>query len=132
MNILVIEDEPKVTRAICQGLESVGYQVTAAATGEEGYFLATTHAFDLVVLDLMLPGRSGLEILDALRRQKCDARVLILTARDTVEDRVLGLDANRGGAGRASCPGQVGWGFPPAFAHRCWQTNSPDCLRRVL
>jgi two-component system copper resistance phosphate regulon response regulator CusR len=93
MNILVIEDEPKVTRAIYQGLESVGYQVTAAATGEEGYFLATTHAFDLVVLDLMLPGRSGLEILDALRRQKCDARVLILTARDTVEDRVLGLDA---------------------------------------
>ena len=59
MNILVIEDEPKVTRAICQGLESVGYQVTAAATGEEGYFLATTHAFDLVVLDLMLPGAAG-------------------------------------------------------------------------
>ena len=93
MNILVIEDEPKVARAVRQGLESAGYRVTVAATGEGGYFLATTRAFDLVVLDLMLPGRSGLEILDALRRQRCDARVLILTARDTVEDRVLGLDA---------------------------------------
>ena len=93
MNILVIEDEPKVARAIRQGLEAEGYQVTAATTGEEGYFLATTLTADLIVLDLMLPGRSGLEILGALRQQRCPARVLILTARDTVEDRVLGLDA---------------------------------------
>jgi DNA-binding response OmpR family regulator len=93
VNILVIEDEPKVARAIRQGLEAEGYQVTAATTGEEGYFLATTLTADLIVLDLMLPGRSGLEILGALRQQRCPARVLILTARDTVEDRVLGLDA---------------------------------------
>ena len=93
MNILVIEDEPKVARALRQGLESAGYRVTATATGEEGYFLATTRAFDLIVLDLMLPGRGGLEILHALRRQRCASPVLILTARDAVEDRVSGLDA---------------------------------------
>ena len=92
MHILVIEDEQKVARAVRQGLEAEGYQVTVAPTGEEGFFLATTRAFDLIVLDLMLPGRSGLEILAALRTQKCTARVIILTAKDAVEDRVLGLD----------------------------------------
>ena len=92
MRILVIEDEPKVAKAIREGLESENYQVTLAATGEDGYFLATTQAFDLILLDLMLPGRSGLEILTALRKQKCQTPVLILTARDAVEDRVEGLD----------------------------------------
>ncbi len=92
MHILVIEDEPKVAKAIREGLESENYQVTVAATGEDGYFLATTQAFDLILLDLMLPGRSGLEILTALRKQKCQTPVLILTARDAVEDRVEGLD----------------------------------------
>jgi two-component system copper resistance phosphate regulon response regulator CusR len=93
MHILVIEDEPKVVQAILQGLESENYRVTAAVTGEEGYFLATTQAFDLILLDLMLPGRDGLDILAALRRQGCQTPVLILTARDAIEDRVVGLDA---------------------------------------
>ncbi len=88
----MIEDEPKVAKAIREGLESENYKVTVAATGEDGYFLATTQAFDLILLDLMLPGRSGLEILTALREQKCQTPVLILTARDAVEDRVEGLD----------------------------------------
>ena len=88
----MIEDEPKVAQAIRKGLESENYQVTVASTGEEGYFLATTRAFDLILLDLLLPGRSGLAILAALRKQKCQTPVLILTARDAVEDRVLGLD----------------------------------------
>ena len=92
MHILVVEDEPKVAQAIREGLESENYKVTVAVTGEDGYFLATTRAFDLILLDLMLPGRSGLEILTALRQQKCQTPVLILTARDAVEDRVLGLD----------------------------------------
>lgn len=74
-------------------MESENYRVTVAATGEEGYFLATSRAFDLILLDLMLPGRGGLEILAALRKQKCQTPVLILTARDAVEDRVEGLDA---------------------------------------
>lgn len=92
MHILVIEDEPKVAKAIQEGLKSEKYQVTVAETGEDGYFLATTQAFDLILLDLMLPGRSGLEILIALRKQKCQTPVLILTARDAVDDRVEGLD----------------------------------------
>lgn len=92
MHILVIEDEPKVAKAIQEGLKSEKYQVTVAETGENGYFLATTQAFDLILLDLMLPGRSGLEILTALRKQKCQTPVLILTARDAVDDRVEGLD----------------------------------------
>jgi two-component system copper resistance phosphate regulon response regulator CusR len=92
MHILVIEDEPKVANAILKGLESENYQVSMAATGEEGYFLATTQAFDLVLLDLMLPGRDGLDILTALRQQGCQTPVLILTAKDAIEDRVMGLD----------------------------------------
>ena len=93
MHILVVEDEPKVARAIEEGLEAEQYQVTVAATGEEGFFLATTQAFDLILLDLMLPGRNGLQILTALREQNCQTPVLILTARDAVEDRVQGLDS---------------------------------------
>ncbi|MBN1885839.1 MAG: response regulator transcription factor [Candidatus Krumholzibacteriota bacterium] len=92
MHILVIEDEPKVARALRTGLEAEHYVVTAAATGEEGYFLATTRAFDLVLLDLMLPGRNGFEILAALRETGNETPVLILTARDAVDDRVRGLD----------------------------------------
>jgi two-component system copper resistance phosphate regulon response regulator CusR len=93
MHILVIEDEPKVAQAILEGLESENYRVAVAVTGEEGYFLATTHAFDLILLDLMLPGRDGLDILTALRQQGCQTPVLVLTARDAIEDRVVGLDA---------------------------------------
>jgi two-component system copper resistance phosphate regulon response regulator CusR len=92
VHILVIEDEPKVAKAIREGLESENYQVTVAAPGEDGYFLAPSQAFDLILLDLLLPGRSGLEILTALRNQKCQTPVLIITARDAVEDRVEGLD----------------------------------------
>ena len=92
MHILIVEDEPKVARALQKGLEAEHYRVTAADTGEDGYYLATTRSFDLILLDLMLPGRGGLEILKALREQSCETPVLILTARDTVEDRILGLD----------------------------------------
>jgi DNA-binding response OmpR family regulator len=75
-----------------EGLESEHYQVVVARTGEDGFFLANAETFDLVVLDLMLPGRAGLEILDACRRRGLQTPVLILTARDAIEDRVLGLD----------------------------------------
>ena len=92
MHILIVEDEPKVARALQKGLEAEHYNVTVAGTGEEGYFLATTQTFDLILLDLMLPGRDGLEILKAMRDRSCETPVLILTARDTLEDRILGLD----------------------------------------
>ncbi|MBA3007990.1 MAG: response regulator transcription factor [Proteobacteria bacterium] len=90
--ILIIEDEIKIAHSLKQVLEEEGYSVNAALTGEEGFFLINTDIFDVVILDLMLPGRSGLEILEVLRRRDKQTLVLILTARDTVEDRILGLD----------------------------------------
>ncbi|MBI4584352.1 MAG: response regulator transcription factor [Planctomycetes bacterium] len=93
MRILLVEDEAKIAKALEKGLREEHYDVVIAKTGEEGFFLAGTEVFDLVILDLMLPGRDGLEILKALRKQEKQAPVLILTARDTVEDRVLGLDS---------------------------------------
>jgi DNA-binding response OmpR family regulator len=90
---LVVEDEPKVARALREGLEAEGYGVTLAATGEDGFFLATTRPFDLVILDRMLPGRDGIEILETLRGKGLLTPVLMLTARDAVNDRVAGLDA---------------------------------------
>lgn len=93
MKILVIEDEKKVAQALKKGLESAHYDVEVAFSGEEGFFLLHSKKFDLVILDLMLPGRDGLEILTTLRGRQDKTPVLILTAKDTVEDRVVGLDA---------------------------------------
>ncbi len=92
MRILVVEDEKKVAKALEEGLEAEHYEVAVAHTGEDGFYLISTQAFDLVLLDLMLPGRSGLEILRAMRTRGLKTPVLILTARDAVEDRVQGLD----------------------------------------
>jgi DNA-binding response OmpR family regulator len=91
--VLVVEDERKVLRSLERGLQAEGYDVVAAATGEEGFQQAIAHPFDCVVLDLLLPGRDGLELLTDLRRRGNKVPVLILTARDAVEDRVIGLDA---------------------------------------
>jgi DNA-binding response OmpR family regulator len=91
--VLIVEDERKVLRSLEQGLLAEGYEVVTAATGAEGYQQATTQPLDCLVLDLMLPGRDGLQVLADLRRAGKTLPVLILTARDTVDDRVLGLDA---------------------------------------
>jgi len=93
MRILVIEDEPKLGEALQEGLRAESYEVALAHTGEEGFYLAQSEKFDLLVLDVMLPGRSGLEILTTMRVRGFKTPVLILTARDAVEDRVRGLDA---------------------------------------
>jgi len=92
VRVLVVEDEKKVAKALRDGLEGEHYEVRVAATGEEGFFLANHESFDLVVLDLMLPRRDGLEVLATLRKRGLQTPVLILTAKDTVEDRVQGLD----------------------------------------
>jgi two-component system copper resistance phosphate regulon response regulator CusR len=91
--ILVVEDERKVLRGLERGLQAEGYDVVAAATGEEGLQQATAQLFDCIVLDLLLPGLDGLQVLGDLRRGGNKVPVLILTARDAVEDRVIGLDA---------------------------------------
>ncbi|MGA2115020.1 MAG: response regulator transcription factor [Bryobacteraceae bacterium] len=93
MHILVVEDELKMARALHDGLEADGYSVRVAHTGEEGFYLIHAQPFDLAILDVMLPGHDGLEILSTLRRRGIRTPVLLLTARDTVEDRVRGLDA---------------------------------------
>lgn len=91
--ILVIEDEPGIADFLERGLSAQGYQVSCALDGEAGLFKALKDDVDLVVLDLMLPGRSGLEILSSLRERKPGLPVIVLTARAEVEQRVRGLDA---------------------------------------
>ena len=91
--LLVVEDEPKVADALREGLESDGYEVAVANSGESAFYRLTTDRFDVIILDLTLPGRDGLEILSAVRRQGLETPVVVLTARDTLEDRVIGLDA---------------------------------------
>ena len=93
MRILLIEDEIKLAQAIQQSLVALQYQVVIAASGEEGFFLASNEVFDLLILDLNLPGRDGLEILQSLRARGWHTPVLILTARDALDDRVAGLDS---------------------------------------
>jgi two-component system, OmpR family, copper resistance phosphate regulon response regulator CusR len=92
MRILIVEDETKVARALSHGLERELYDVVVASNGEEGFFRANSETFDLIILDVMLPGRDGFEILTALRRAGALVPILVLTARDTIDDRVTGLD----------------------------------------
>jgi DNA-binding response OmpR family regulator len=92
MRILVVEDEKKVAHALRDGLSAQGYQVAVAYDGEQGLAQIGSEAFDLMVLDLMLPKRDGYEILSTMRRRGLATPVLVLTARDAIEDRVVGLD----------------------------------------
>ena len=92
VRILVIEDERKLATAIKEGLESEGYVVSVSHTGEDGFFRLCRESFEMALLDVMLPGRDGFEILATLREQGIKLPVLLLTAKDTLEDRVRGLD----------------------------------------
>lgn len=93
VQILLIEDEAKTARAVQTGLRSEGFETAIARTGEEGLLLLNAEKFDLVVLDWMLPGSDGIEILKTLRARGTKTPVLLLTARDAIEDRVLGLES---------------------------------------
>jgi two-component system copper resistance phosphate regulon response regulator CusR len=92
VRILVVEDEHKLAKALQEGLQAESNEVVLAHTGEDGFYLIQTQPFDLIILDVMLPGRSGLEILKSMRQLGSSTPVLMLTARDAVEDRVRGLD----------------------------------------
>ena len=91
--VLVIEDEPGIVDFVSRGFEAEGFAVQAALDGEEGERLALKGIFDAIVLDLMLPGRSGLEVLASVRRATPSVPVIVLTARGEIEDRVEGLEA---------------------------------------
>jgi heavy metal response regulator len=93
MRILIIEDEGKIAAFLKRGLKEEGYAVDVAADGEQGYFLASTQDCDLIILDLMLPGLDGLDLCRKLRAEGNEARILVLTARDKVRDKVQGLNA---------------------------------------
>jgi DNA-binding response OmpR family regulator len=91
--VLLIEDEPGIVDFVRRGLEAQGFDVEAALDGIEGERLALSGSFDAIVLDMMLPGRSGQEILDSMSRSKPTVPVIVLTARGEVEDRVSGLES---------------------------------------
>jgi DNA-binding response OmpR family regulator len=93
MRVLVVEDEQKVANALREGLEGERYDVVVERTGEAAFFRLNTEDFDAILLDLTLPGRDGLQILKAVRERGLKTPVLVLTARDTVQDRVAGLDS---------------------------------------
>ena len=93
MQILVIEDDEKLGHSLEDGLRGEGFAVTLSKTGEDGFYLASHQSFDLVLLDIMLPGRNGFEILSTLREMRNRIPVLVLTAKDTVADRVHGLNS---------------------------------------
>ena len=93
MRILVVEDEQKVAQALRAGLLGEGYEVVLEPSGEGAYFRVNTEAFDVILLDVMLPGRDGLQVLARIRERGIKTPVLVLTARDTLADRVKGLDS---------------------------------------
>ena len=92
MKILLVEDEPKVSAFIRRGLEEEHYEVEVAYDGTFGQRLALTHAYDLIILDVILPNQSGLEVLKAIRQQDQQVPVLLLTALGTTTDKLHGFD----------------------------------------
>ncbi len=90
--VLIVEDEIKIAEALVQGLLGEGYEAQSVGSGEEALFLLSREPFDIILLDVMLPGRNGFEILKVLRSTNDKTPVIMLTARDSIEDRVLGLE----------------------------------------
>ena len=91
-SILIVEDEVNIANALCSGLQNEGYMALSVNSGEEALFELSSQSFNLVILDVMLPGRDGFEILKILRSKRDKVSVLMLTARDSIEDKVAGLD----------------------------------------
>ena len=93
MRILLVEDEPRIANFICQGLRESAFAVDAAETGDDALYQAAVNEYDLIILDVMIPGRDGFEVCRELRETGLQIPILMLTARDAVEDRIKGLDA---------------------------------------
>ena len=93
MNVLIVEDEPSVSRFLRRACEEAGYAPHVEANGARALALAKNQGFDLILLDVMLPGMNGIEVCRALREARVKSLILLITARDTLEDKVAGLDA---------------------------------------
>ncbi len=93
MRILLIEDEKRIANFVHRGLKEEHYTVDVAYDGEQGLFLAEINPYDLIILDIMLPGKNGIAICKELRNKKISSPILVLTARNSVKDKVSGLDA---------------------------------------
>ncbi|QOR66051.1 response regulator transcription factor [Cytobacillus suaedae] len=93
MRILVVEDDKSMLEVICTALRNDSYQIDACSTGDEGLLYASNAVYDLIILDIMLPGADGLTIVKHIRKKGLDTPILLLTAKDAVEDRVRGLDS---------------------------------------
>jgi two-component system, OmpR family, response regulator len=92
MNLLYVEDEAKIADFVCSGLKEQGFVVDYCNNGNDGYACALAHEYDVIVLDIMLPGKDGLAILKGLRQQGCNTPVILLTARNELDDRLAGLN----------------------------------------
>ena len=93
MRILLVEDEKRLAAFVKRGLKEANYAVDVADNGVDALYMAETSPYDLIVLDIMIPGRDGIDVCRRLRKGKIDTPVLMLTARDDVEDKISGLDA---------------------------------------
>jgi len=93
MRILVIEDDRKMSDLIQRGLSEIGYAVDTAYDGEDGEELAKTVPYDLIILDIILPKKDGIEVYLGLRQNQVKSRIIMITCKDTVSDRVKGLDS---------------------------------------
>src|SRR5213080_613754 len=93
MRLLVVEDEPKLAQVLSRGLREEGYAVDVAGRGDDALWMAAAAPYDAIVLDVMLPGADGFEVCRRLRGDGVWSPVLMLTARDAVDDRIVGLDA---------------------------------------
>ena len=92
MKILIIEDDPKIINFLKKGLEEECYIVDSSTNGDEGLYLASVNEYDLILLDIMLPIKDGMEVCKALRASKNETPIIMLTAKDSIEDKIKGLD----------------------------------------
>jgi DNA-binding response OmpR family regulator len=92
MKILLIEDDEKIVNFLKRGLEEESYSVDYALNGDEGFYMASIHTYDLILLDIMLPLKDGIEVCKDLRKNKIFTPIIMLTAKDTTEDKIKGLD----------------------------------------
>lgn len=90
--VLIVEDEQSIIKLLTYNLEKEGYQVTASMDGEEGYEMAGSGSYDLIILDLMLPSKDGIDICKGLRQEKVDTPIIMLTAKDSEIDKIIGLE----------------------------------------